>query len=45
MRQLVFSPAALRDIEDIWGYTAAKWGLKQAEHYTDTIQSRCVQIA
>ncbi len=45
MKQLVFSPVALRDIEGIWDYTLEHWGLKQAERYTDTIQNDCLKIA
>jgi toxin ParE1/3/4 len=30
----VLSPRAQTDLEDIWDYTADRWGLEQAETYT-----------
>lgn len=32
------SPAAQRDMEDIWLYSAQKWSLAQADRYTDIIE-------
>ena len=31
------TPAAERDLEGIWDYTARQWGQAQAEHYTDAL--------
>jgi toxin ParE1/3/4 len=31
--RLVLTPRAVRDLEDIWDYTADRWGLDQAESY------------
>lgn len=28
-------PAAYRDMETIWSYTADRWGANQADHYID----------
>lgn len=36
---LVLRPAALRDLTDIWLYTADRWGVDQADSYTSTIRS------
>lgn len=32
------SPAAQRDLEDIWLYTAQTWSMAQADRYTDIIE-------
>ena len=32
------TPAAQRDLEDIWLYTAQKWSMAQADRYTDIIE-------
>lgn len=45
MNCLTFSPAALADISDIWDYTAERWGLDQADQYTDDIRDACVGLA
>jgi toxin ParE1/3/4 len=45
MKSLVFSPAAADDIDAIWDYTAATWGVAQAEHYTDDIRDVCLGLA
>ncbi|WP_395065465.1 type II toxin-antitoxin system RelE/ParE family toxin [Paraburkholderia silvatlantica] len=39
MRAYVLSPAAERDLDDIWDYTVAKWGEAQAERYILNIES------
>jgi toxin ParE1/3/4 len=31
------TPAALRDLESIWVYTMARWGIEQAHRYTDDL--------
>ena len=30
----VFTPRAQSDLDEIWDYTADRWGLEQAETYT-----------
>lgn len=45
MKSLGFSPAAIADLENIWDYTAANWGLDQAERYTDEIRDACLAVA
>ena len=37
MAEYKLSPAAERDLEDIWKYTRREWGLEQAERYTDLL--------
>lgn len=32
------TPAAQRDLEDIWLYTAQTWSMAQADRYTDIIE-------
>jgi toxin ParE1/3/4 len=39
MAELRLTPAALRDLEDIWRYTARRWGSTQAERYTDNLNA------
>ncbi|MET0746571.1 MAG: type II toxin-antitoxin system RelE/ParE family toxin [Rhizobium sp.] len=38
MRQLIYSPKATRDIDEIYDYTEAKWGFQQAEDYVFDIR-------
>jgi toxin ParE1/3/4 len=37
MAEYRLSPAAERDLEGIWKYTRAEWGVEQAERYTDLL--------
>ncbi|PYE13208.1 type II toxin-antitoxin system RelE/ParE family toxin [Paraburkholderia silvatlantica] len=39
MRAYVLSPAAERDLDDIWDYTVGRWGEAQAERYILSIES------
>ena len=41
MAGYALSPAAGADLEDIWEYTAGRWGEAQAERYTRDIQAAC----
>ena len=45
MKALVFSPQAQADIEAIWDYSAANWGLDQADRYTKDIRASCTALA
>ena len=45
MSGLKFSPAAIADIDKIWNYTAKRWGLDQANLYTDTLRDACLALA
>ena len=36
--QYRLSPAARRDLEEIWLYSAEKWSVDQAERYTDALE-------
>ena len=38
MTRYALSPAARRDITDIWLYTADRWGVDQADHYVSEIE-------
>ena len=38
MKQCVFTPAAVQDLDGIWDYTFDKWGPAQAERYLRMIQ-------
>lgn len=45
MAEYRLSPRAQRDLEGIFDYTVAKWGLSQALHYTDLIEAACAELA
>lgn len=45
MAEYRLSPAAQRDLEDIFDYTAAEWGLEQAFRYIDLIEAACALLA
>jgi toxin ParE1/3/4 len=38
--RFVLSPRAQTDLEEIWDYTADRWGLDQAETYTRALWQR-----
>lgn len=38
-------PRAQRDLDGIFDYTAAEWGLPQALRYTDLIEAACAELA
>ncbi|MCE4572939.1 type II toxin-antitoxin system RelE/ParE family toxin [Caballeronia sp. CLC5] len=38
MKQCLFTPAAILDLDGIWDYTVDKWGPAQAERYVRMIQ-------
>lgn len=39
MTRFLLSPSAQADIEDIWDYSAARWGERQAETYVRAIHA------
>ena len=39
------SPAAQRDLDDIWDYTNAQWGHDQANRYLLSIKNACQVLA
>jgi toxin ParE1/3/4 len=41
----VLSPAARRDITDIWLYTADRWGVDQADEYVAQIEENLRKVA
>ncbi len=45
MKKLVFSSAALSDIDGIWDYSAENWSVKQANTYVNTVRSACRGLA
>lgn len=44
MKQCVFTPAAIQDLDGIWDYTFDKWGPAQAERYLRMIQDTVVGL-
>lgn len=45
MKRLVFSPAAVADLDHIWDYTAEKWSVEQADNYVEDIWTACRALA
>lgn len=45
MKALTLSPAAAADLEHIWQYSAATWGLDQADRYIEDIRNACLHLA
>jgi len=45
MKALAFTPAAQADMSEIWDYSADKWGVDQADRYTDEIREACNALA
>lgn len=45
MAELRLSPAAERDLEGIWRYTAERWGVAQADHYVDLLHAAMQAVA
>tara|TARA_R110000787_G_scaffold75797_1_gene167684 strand:- start:151 stop:450 length:300 start_codon:yes stop_codon:yes gene_type:complete len=43
--RLLFSPAAIADIDAIWNYTAERWGTAQAAVYIRQIGESCDRLA
>jgi toxin ParE1/3/4 len=41
----LFRPRAVRDLDEIWSYTARRWGIAQAEHYIRSIRDICLALA
>lgn len=45
MKAIAFSPVAEADISEIWDYTADRWGVDQADSYTNAILDACYALA
>lgn len=45
MAEYRLSPAAERDLEGIWRYTANKWGVSQANRYIDVVTASFPKLA
>ncbi|WP_186085320.1 type II toxin-antitoxin system RelE/ParE family toxin [Burkholderia gladioli] len=45
MKAFVLSPAAERDLDDIWDHTVTRWGEVQAERYILSIESTIAGLA
>jgi toxin ParE1/3/4 len=43
--RFVLSPRAQTDLDEIWDYTADRWGLDQAETHTRALWQRIEQVA
>jgi toxin ParE1/3/4 len=41
----VFRPRAVRDLDQIWAFTAERWGVAQAERYLGAIRDVCAALA
>jgi toxin ParE1/3/4 len=41
----VLSPRAQTDLDEIWDYTASRWGLDQSESYTRDLWNRIERVA
>lgn len=39
------APAAQRDLEDVFDYTAERWGVAQAMRYAERIAAACTDLA
>jgi toxin ParE1/3/4 len=44
MAEYRLSPKAQRDLDGIFDYTVERWGLPQAERYTDLIEAACARL-
>lgn len=45
MAEYRLSPAAQRDLDGVFDYTLAQWGLTQALRYTDLVEAACANLA
>jgi toxin ParE1/3/4 len=45
MTRFVLSPAAIKDIDAIWDYTADTWNERQAHAYVSKIRDACHSLA
>ncbi len=45
MAEYRLSPRAQRDLEGVFDYTVAQWGLPQAMRYTDLVEAACADLA
>ena len=45
MAEYRLTPAAERDLEEIWRYTLQRWGIEQAERYTDVLTAAFRELA
>ena len=45
MAEYRLTPAAEQDLEAIWTYTARRWSVEQASHYTDIMTAAFAELA
>ena len=45
MAEYRLSPAAQRDLDEVFDYTEAQWGLPQALRYIALIEAACTELA
>ncbi len=44
-RQLLFTPQAQRDLDEIWRYSAKEWSDERADHYIRALIATCETVA
>ncbi len=45
MAEYRLTPKAQRDLDGVFDYTVAQWGLPQALRYTDLVEAACADLA
>lgn len=45
MAEYRLTPEAQRDLDGVFDYSVAQWGLTQAMRYTDRIEAACADLA
>ena len=45
LKNVVLSPLAQQDLDDIWEYSFANWGLEKAESYTYEIRATVMRLS
>lgn len=45
MAEFRLTPAAERDLENIWGYTRQQWGINQADRYAESLEQAFADLA
>jgi toxin ParE1/3/4 len=45
MAEYRLGPRARFDLDELFGYTVVRWGLPQAQRYTDLIEAACADLA
>lgn len=45
MKEVRLSPAAQRDLDEIWDYSEENWGLRKAQNYVEAIRDTLTAVA